>query len=322
MPIEPSSPPPALEVLARGLLYPEGPVPMPDGSVLVAEIAGGRVSRVGPDGGVTLVAQTGGGPNGLAIGPDGAAYLCNNGGLRFVKEDDGRLRSVPGLVPGYTTGSIQRVDLADGSVRTLYTHCGDFPLCGPNDLVFDAQGGFYFTDFGKTRARDRDIGSVFYALPDGSSIREVVHPIANPNGIGLSPDGGTLYVAETETARLWSYPVIGPGVLELAPLPSPNGGRFVYRAPGYCRFDSLAVQADGQVCVATLVEGKVLVISPDGELRRAVAFPDPQTTNIAFGGPELKTAYVTQSMTGCLIRLDWGAPGLRLNPAHGAFGRP
>lgn len=303
-----------LLVMATGLKFPEGPVPMRDGSVLLVEIAGGRVSRVSPSGEVVPVAETGGGPNGLAIGPDGAAYVCNNGGLRFVEEND-HLRVVHGLPPDYTTGSIQRVDLVEGRVKTLYTHCEEVALCGPNDLVFDAQGGFYFTDFGKTRARDRDIGSVYYALPDGSMIREVIHPISNPNGIGLSPNGRTLYVSETETSRLWSYPIVAPGVLELRPYPSPNGGALVYGAPGYQRFDSLAVQANGDICVATLVTGLITVISPMGELVRVVAFPDPHTTNIAFGGPNLTKAYVTQSMTGALIEVDWPEAGLRLNYA-------
>lgn len=301
-----------MRVLATGLMFPEGPVAMDDGSVLVVEIAGGRVSRIALSGEVSLVAITGGGPNGLAIGPDGAAYVCNNGGLRFITEN-GRTRAVHGLPDDYVSGSIQRIDLASGAVRTLYTHCGDLPLCGPNDIVFDAHGGFYFTDFGKTRPRDRDIGSIYYASIDGSMIRELVHPIANPNGIGLSPDGRTLYVTETETSRLWSYPVVEPGVLALAPFPSPNGGTLVYGAPGYQRFDSLAVQANGDICVATLVTGRVTVISPRGDVVREVLFPDPLTTNIAFGGPDLKKAYVTQSMSGQLLEVDWADAGLRLN---------
>jgi gluconolactonase len=301
-----------MRVLATGLKFPEGPVPLRDGSVLVVEIAGGQVRRVSASGEVSLVAETGGGPNGLAIGPDGAAYVCNNGGLLFVTEE-GMTRARHGVPSDYVTGSIQRIDLADGSLTTVYTHCGDVPLLGPNDLVFDAHGGFYFTDYGKTRHRDRDIGSIYYALPDGSKIVELVHPIANPNGIGLSPDGHTLYVSETETTRLWAYPVVAPGVLELAPFPSPNGGRLVYGAPGYQRFDSLAVQANGDICVATLITGCITVISPGGELVREVTLPDALTTNIAFGVQDPRKAYVTQSMTGRLVELDWEEEGLQLN---------
>ena len=87
------------------------------------------------------------------------------------------------------------------------------PLKGPNDLVFDAHGGFYFTDLGKRRPRDMDVGAVYYAKADGSFITEVAYPMVTPNGIGLSPDGNTLYVAETEAARLWAFPIEAPGMV-------------------------------------------------------------------------------------------------------------
>ena len=93
----------------------------------------------------------------------------------------------------------------------LYDRCGANRLNGPNDIVFDAHGGFYFTDLGKTRARDRDHGVIYYALADGSKIVEVAYPCLTPNGIGLSPDGTVLYVAETEPARLWAFDITEPG---------------------------------------------------------------------------------------------------------------
>ena len=71
-----------VRILATGLGFPEGPVAMPDGSVILTEIRNGRCSRVTSDGKVALFSATGGGPNGLAVGPDGALYLCNNGGSR------------------------------------------------------------------------------------------------------------------------------------------------------------------------------------------------------------------------------------------------
>ncbi|WP_082711414.1 SMP-30/gluconolactonase/LRE family protein [Methylobacterium indicum] len=301
-----------VKVIAEGLRFPEGPVALADGSVLVAEIAGGTIKRVDPDGTIALVATVGGGPNGLALGPDGGLYVCNNGGLNF-RQDGDYLRAGHGLPADYTTGSIQRVDLGTGTAETLYTHCGDIPLRGSNDLVFDADGGFYFTDFGKTVGRVRDIGAVFYARCDGSRIVEVIHPIANPNGIGLSPDGRTLYVAETETCRLWAYPVLEPGKVEMGPLPSLNGGRLVAGLDGFQRFDSLAVDAAGNICVATLVTGCITVLSPRGDVLEQVRFPDPHTTNICFGGQDMRTAFVTQSWTGKLIRTEWTQPGLRLN---------
>src|SRR5262249_54237302 len=160
-------------------------------------------------------------------------------------------------------------------------------------------------DLGKARARDRDWGGVYYAKADGTSIAEIVHPILTPNGIGLSPDEKTLYVAETETARLWAFDILEPGVLQKAPFPSPHGGRLVAGLGGFQRFDSLAVEASGNVCVATLVNGSVSVIAPDGRLVRQPAMPDIYCTNICFGGPDLRTAYITLSGSGQFVAMEW-----------------
>src|ERR1700741_2448709 len=175
-----------VSILATGLGFPEGPVAMPDGSVAVSS-------------------ATGGGPNGLAVGPDGALYLCNNGGSRYVEG----VSMGQGPHPDYKFGSIQRIDRATGAATTLYIECDGHKLSAPNDLVFDKQGGFYFTDLGKRYARHRDHGGVYYALPDGSKITCIAYPMVSPNGCGLSPDGKTLYVAHTEGAWLWAFDVGG-----------------------------------------------------------------------------------------------------------------
>src|SRR5688572_15160323 len=227
-------------IRATGLQFPEGPIALSDGSVLVVEIASGALIRIQPSGDTGVVAKLGGGPNGAAIGPDGHCYICNNGGFKW-RVDDG-FRRPTGEAEDYKGGCIQRVNLSNGKVETLYTHCEGVLLHGPNDIVFDADGGFWFTDFGK-RFADRTMhGAVYYARIDGSFIRRAAFPALSPNGIGLSPDGRTLYMAETETSRLWSYPVLGAGELQLQPFPSPNGGRLVHGLPGYQRFDSLAVE--------------------------------------------------------------------------------
>ncbi len=299
-----------LREIATGLCFPEGPVAMADGSVVLVEIERQTVSRVRPDGRVEVVARIGGGPNGLAVGPDGALYVCNNGGFVW-RTEAGLLRPVV-QSSDYVGGRIERVDPANGAVTLLYDRCGENRLRGPNDLVFDAQGGFYFSDLGKTRARDRDHGALYYAAADGSRIVEVAFPLLTPNGVGLSPDGKTVYVAETETARLWGFDLEAPGVARKEPFPSPHGGRLVAGLGGFRRFDSLAVDAAGNICVATLVAGCISVIAPDGRLVRKVPTQDPVTTNICFGGPGLRTAYVTLSGKGRLVALDWPEPGLRL----------
>jgi gluconolactonase len=299
-----------IRVIATGLRFPEGPVAMPDGSIVLVEIERQTVSRVTPDGTISVIARTGGGPNGLALGPDGAFYVCNNGGFAW-RTEMGYLRPA-GVPADYTGGRIERVDPKTGAVEVLYDRCGSHKLLGPNDIVFDGLGGFYFTDLGKARVRDRDWGGVYYALADGSRIVEVAHPVLTPNGIGLSPDGKTLYVAETETARLWAFDVLSPGVLGKQPFPSPHGGRLMVGLGGFQRFDSLAVEAGGNVCVATLVNGSVSVVAPAGGLIRQVPMPDMFCTNICFGGPDLRTAYMTLSGTGQLVAMEWPEPGLRL----------
>ena len=298
-----------VQILATGLLFPEGPVANADGSLFVSEIRGGTVRRIGIDGSVAVLADCKGGPNGAATGPDGALYVCNNGG-NFYPPDH---YAPAGPAADYVGGSIQRIDVNTGVVETLYTHCDGRRISSPNDLVFDASGGMYITDSGKKFARHRDHGSLYYAQPDGSRIEEVAFPISAANGVGLSPDGGLLYVAETESGRLWSFDVVGPGQLHKQPYPSPHGGRLVCSLPGYQRPDSLAVEANGNVCVATLVSGVVAVISPSGEIVRTVSFDDPYVTNLCFGGPDMKTAFVTLSSTGQLVSMPWAETGLKLN---------
>jgi gluconolactonase len=300
-----------LTVVTEGLRFPEGPIAMPDGSVLLVEIARGTLSRV-VDGEIEVVAQLGGGPNGAAIGPNGLCYVCNNGGFQWVEASDGRL--FPGEEPeSYSSGRIEVVDLETRRVEVLYTHCEGQPLRGPNDLVFDRQGGFWFTDHGKRRPRERDQTGVFYAKADGSHIEEVIFPMEGPNGIGLSPDENELYIAETTTGRLWAYELAGPGRLKGERRDKPDGGRLIPGREGYFLFDSLAVDGNGRVCVATIVDGGITILDPRGGEPAHVPMPDVLTTNICFGGEDLKTAYITLSSTGKLVSMPWDTPGLPLN---------
>jgi len=267
--------------VADGLRFPEGPVAMQDGSVLVVEIDRGTLSRVQPDGTVEVVADCGGGPNAAAVGPDGDVWITNNGGC-FEFHDLGGI-IVPGEVPdSYEGGSIQRVDLSSGEVSTIYTECDGRPLRAPNDLVMDGHGGFWFTDHGLRLERTTDRTAVYYALCDGSAITEVIFPLASPNGIGLSPAGDRVYVAETHTGRLFAWDVPEPGVAVGSGLMPPNG-ELVYAAPDEDLFDSLAVDGDGNVCVATLGNGGISVAAADHSFAVHIPTGDPVTTNICFG---------------------------------------
>lgn len=302
--------------IASGLRFPEGPVAMPDGSVILVEMFGGCITRVRPDGSKERVADIVGGPNGAAIGPDSALYLCNNGGC-FTPIDMGGLLFPGPFDPGnYIGGRIQRVDLATGTVTDLYTECDGRPLRAPNDLVFDDAGGMWITDHGirDSAARTSDLTSIYYALADGSAITEVVHPVEAPNGIGLSPNGTTLYWAETHSGRVMQRRIASPGVLE--PEIPFDPSVCLVGLPGYQLLDSLAVDGAGDVCVATLVNGGITVVGTDGSTSHAPT-GDLLTTNICFGdrdgSGEYRDAYITLSGTGRLIHMRWPHPGLRLN---------
>lgn len=294
------------EVIATGLEFPEGPVVMPDGSIILVEIKRGTITRVDPDNGsVDVVARPGGGPNGAAIGPDGALYVCNNGGFEW---GENRGLTIPGLVADdYSSGRIERIDLETGAVDVVYADVDGVPLKGPNDLMFDSTGGFWFTDHGKMRARTRDRGGLYYGKADGSSVREISFPLDGPNGVGLSPEEDRVYVAETHQGSILYWELDGPG--ELAGSPH---GRFLARPAGRKLFDSLAMDAEGNVSVATIQTGGISTFTPDGEELDFFAVEDPLCTNICFGGADMKTAFITLSGTGKLIRSDWPRPGLIL----------
>lgn len=300
-----------LREVASGLRFPEGPVAMADGSVVLVEIAGRAVTRVAPDGSVDLVAEPGGGPNGAAVGPDGKLYLCNNGAAFDYVEMDGM--TVPVQPPSaHEGGRVERIDLSSGGVEVLYDSCDGRPLRAPNDLVFDGEGGFYFTDHGIRDERTSDRTGVFYAQPDGSAISEVVMPLDAPNGVGLSPDGKRLYVAETYTACVWWWEITAPGQVTKGQALLPHGGTLLTRLPGFQFLDSLAVDAEGNVCLATLGSGGISVVSPDGSLVEFVETGDLLTTNVCFGGDDLRTAYITCSASGRLVAGEMGRPGLKL----------
>lgn len=297
--------------VTSGLKFPEGPIAMPDGSVILVEMFGPRLTRVHPDGTKETVAEVPGGPNGAAVGPDGDIYICNNGARFTEMEMEGLCFPGPTTPGRYIGGRIQRVNPATGTVTDLYTECDGNPLRAPNDLVFDAHGGFYFTDHGMSEGRLQHLTGIYYAKADGSMVKEIVFPVHDPNGIGLSPDGTILYWAETWTGRIMQRRILEPGVVEEPSILDQSA--CLYGFPGMQLLDSLAVDGDGNVCVATLVNGGVSVVSPKGELVEFIPTGDPLTTNICFGGDDLRTAYITVSGTGRLLKTTWRCPGAKLN---------
>ena len=280
---------PELIEVASGLAFPEGPIAMPDGSVVLVEMFGPRLTRVQPDGSKETIAEIPGGPNGAALGPDGLFYVCNNGG-RFTETDMEGL-TFPG---GLHQGELHRRAHPDRRPGDRHRHR---PLhrvrraarCWPRTTSSStptAASTSPTTASSTTRSGSTSIAGIYYAQADGSGIKEVVYPSDDPNGIGLSPDGTKLYWAETWRGRILQRDDRGAGRGRRArprrhvavPLRLPRASS--------CSTRWRSTRA-GNVCVATIVNGGVSVSRPQGELVDFVATGDLITTNVCFGGDDL-----------------------------------
>ena len=278
------------EIIAEGLVFPEGPVVMEDGSVIVVETFAGRVTRCW-NGRKETICEPGGGPNGGAIGPDGAYYLCNNGGM------GPNHCAAPGAV-----GRIERLDLATGRYERLFEFCGERRLSAPNDLIFDCDGNLWFSDLGRLEQYGKQYGGLYCCKPDGSAIIRIVENAMSYNGVGISPDMRNVYAADSFQARIYAV----DRNLEL------QQPRMVATVPGQVALDSLAMTAAGNVCVATIgFGGAISTVTPEGAVS-IMPTEDQFTTNIAFGGADMRDAYITYSMGGMLVKIRWPEPGMRL----------
>lgn len=298
-----------LTVFAKNLSFPEGPIALKDGSVVLVELKSRHIKRAFPNGEQKIIATVDGAPNGAALGPNGEIYIVNNGGMSWV-EHEGLI--APGPQPeDYIGGRVQIIS-TNGEVRDLYTHYEDGPILAPNDIIMDGAGGFYFTDHGQRRGHDMDLGALSYGRLDGSMVKRLVSPLFTPNGVGISPDGKRVYVSETITGRVWWWEILEPGILNFST--KNKGANILAGLGGFTFFDSLAVDAAGNVNVATMPKGGITTISPEGEILDfiPVPIPDATVTNICFGGKDFGTAFITSSGTGILYKTQWKNKGLKL----------
>lgn len=132
----------------------------------------------------------------------------------------------------------------------------------------------------------------------------------SPNGVGLSPDETVVYMCDSHMSRVWAFDLTGPG--KVASTRGRGHGRVLVNLQGYQPLDSMAVEADGRVCAATIQNGGITVVEADGAATH-LPFPDIMTTNICFGGEDMRSAWVTGSSTGRLFKTRWPRPGHRLN---------
>ena len=258
----------------------EGPVFDTDGHLYVSDIPWGRIFRIDAQGTWTLVAEYDGEPN----------------GMKFL--DAGTL-----LITDYKNGLV-RLDIATGAVTPYLERRNSERFKGVNDLVFDAEGNLYFTDQGQSGLHDPS-GRLYRLRPNGQ-LDLLLNNVPSPNGVALSPDGRVLYLAVTRGNCVWRVPLLPDGSVAKV-------SQF-FTSYGPSGPDGLAVDAQGRLLVANPGLGYVWVLNSRAEPVQVLrGVPGSSTTNLAFGGADGQTLYVTDSTQGRILRASMEVPGLALH---------
>lgn len=257
----------------------EGPSFDRQGNLYVTDIPYGRVFRISPLGDWTLVTEYDGWPNGLKIHRDGRIFLAD-----------------------YKNGIIQ-LDASTGQITPVLTNKRSEAFKGLNDLFFDSRGRLYFTDQGQTGMHDPS-GRVYRFDLDTGRLDTLLSNGVSPNGLVMSPDESTLYVAMTRGNAVWRLPVFSDGSTSKV-------GVFVQMAGGVSGPDGMAVDQQGNLYVADAGNGCVWVFSRFGEplMRIRAASGGRTVTNLAFGGQLGSTLYFIDSATGSVCVAPAVAPG-------------
>lgn len=258
----------------------EGPVFDEAGNLYVTDIPFGRILRIDPLGQWEQVAEWAGEPN----------------GMKFLNHKEL-------LVTDYRNG-LMVCDIATGSVRPYLERRNSERFKGVNDLTFDSRGNLYFTDQGQTGLHD-PTGRLYRLRPDGR-LDLLLGNVPSPNGVALSPDERVLYLAVTRGNQVWRVPLLEDGSVAKV-------GAF-FTSYGPSGPDGLAVDQRGRVIVANPGLGVAWVLGPKAEpevVLRSCA--GASLTNVAFGGPDRRTLYCTESVSGSVLRATLDEAGL---PVH------
>lgn len=263
-----------VHLLAKGFKFPEGPTFDRNGNLLIVNVDTGDISKISPEGRVTTLFNTGGAPNGAKFHPNGDLYIAD------------RKKGIVAVSPA-------------GEMRVIVDHDQGQPLNGPNDLSFDFQGNLYFTDPHGSSAENPH-GRVYRVSP-GGDMACLVSGLAFPNGLALSRDEKYLFVADTRKNRILRY-VLDP----------PIRSYLFSQLSGGWGPDGMAFDLAGNLYVAQYGGGVVIILNPRGEIVERITIGGLFPTNVAFGGPDRKTLYVTEVETGSVYRFGTDYPGLPL----------
>lgn len=258
----------------------EGPVFDDEGNLYITDIPYGRIFRVDPTGDWEIVAQWDGEPN----------------GMKFISAN--RL-----VVTDYKNG-LMEVNTLSGEVKPYFSRRNTESFRGVNDLTISSKGDIYFTDQGQTGLHD-PTGRVYRLRKDGQ-LDLLLSNVPSPNGIVLSPDEKFLFVAATRGNCVWRMPVQADGSVSKA-------GQF-FTSYGPSGPDGLAVDTDGRLFIANPGLAYVWVLNQRAEPVQVLRGPAGHSlTNLAFGGKNNQTLYVTNSTAGDILRIQMDVPGVDIH---------
>lgn len=265
----------ACTCIAKDIPGAEGPCFNLDGEFVMVAPNNGTLVKVTDDGKVSVFADTKGIPAGL--------QCDRNNDLWCADMKLGVVRITP-----------------DGVVHDEVVEFEGKPMRGCNDCAFDSKGNLYVTAPAGS-GEGKPEGEIYCRRADGSVIR-MDHGFQFCNGIGVSPDDGTLIVAETITKTLWAYDIVSPGVLKNKRVWAKH------EEPGHGP-DGMDFDADGNLVVAYWGGGTLDVFLPDGSPKQRIRLPFQKPSNVHFGGPENRTIYITEHDTNGLWKLEYDIPG-------------
>ena len=259
---------------AKGFKFPEGPAFDRNGNLFIVDVDTGDISNISPEGQVKTFVNTGGAPNGAKFHPNGDLYVAD------------RVKGIIAISP-------------DGKMRVIVDCFQGKKFNGPNDLVFDSRGNLFFTDPHGSSA-ENPFGPVYRLSSDGE-ITCLASGLAFPNGVVLSRDEKFLFVADTRKNRILRY-VLNP----------PVRSYIFSQLSGGWGPDGMAFDVVGNLYAAHYGGGHVIIVNPRGEMIERIPLGGLHPTNVAFGGPDRKTLYITEVATGSVYRFNTEYPGLPL----------